>query len=81
MKSLVRRLAHSLKQMKDLNVIHADLKLENILLSPKASDKIDKVVLIDFGSSIILNEDSEGYENIQITTPEYMPPELLEFST
>jgi serine/threonine protein kinase len=56
--------------MNENNLIHSDLKPDNILIK----SKIDELKIIDFGSVFDFN--SKG--NVSMTTPEYMSPELLE---
>ena len=53
------------------NIVHRDLKLENIMINEKGFIKI-----IDFGISKEL--DPELYTNTVCGTAEYMAPELLE---
>ena len=52
------------------NIIHRDLKLENIILDDKKRIKI-----IDFGFGTITTNDD--YSNFFCGTPSYMPPEIV----
>lgn len=56
--------------------MHSDLKSENVLVDIDRKERIVKSVkIIDFGTSLTF----EHVEfDIELTTPEYMPPEVLE---
>lgn len=70
----VRQMLEALKYMHQLQVVHLDLKPENIVL---CSRKERKVKLIDFGLSIILQD---GVVVREITgTPEFVAPEIINF--
>ena len=65
----------TLKYFSDKQVVHADLKSENILISfDYEKQKLQEVKVIDFGSSFQF-EDLE--QSIRMTTPEYCAPEML----
>jgi serine/threonine protein kinase len=60
----------------DCEIIHRDLKLENILLSQESSgDPYPEIRLIDFGTARNLTKDYKHHE--LIGTPNYMAPEVL----
>jgi serine/threonine protein kinase len=57
--------------------VHCDLKSENILIEIDYNKKeITSVKVIDFGSSFYFNNIND---ELALTTPEYLPPEALEF--
>lgn len=57
--------------------MHSDLKSENVLVKVDYRRKsITQVKIIDFGSSF---DFSKINDKVEITTPEYLPPEILEF--
>ena len=57
--------------------MHSDLKSENVLVKVAYRRKsITQVKIIDFGSSF---DFSKINDKVEITTPEYLPPEILEF--
>jgi len=62
--------------MHSINIIHRDLKLENILIH-KQNSKIDKVKIIDLGLGTKIFGETSGF----FGTPNYMPPEVFQKST
>ena len=59
------------------DLVHCDFKSENILISFDFRKKIvSSVKIIDFGSSF---DFSKVNQDVEITTPEYLPPEILDF--
>lgn len=54
-------------------VVHADLKPDNILVEFEG-ERIKAIKLIDFGSAFVFNQDSK----ITASTPEYLAPEVLQ---
>ena len=60
----------SLLYMKKMNVIHCDLKPENIMLKSKSKSQIK---VIDFGSACLIHEDTFSY----IQSLYYRAPEVI----
>ena len=56
-------------------MVHSDLKPENIMLIQDDDNNLD-FKIIDLGSSFSFNKTTES---IELTTPEYLPPDILEF--
>lgn len=70
-KNLGTQLVQIVYQMHNHNVVHRDLKLENVL-----QDTEGNIVLIDFGLAV------ESSQSVQASgTPGYYPPEILEAET
>ena len=57
-----------------LDIVHADLKPDNILVDFDG-EKIKDLKLIDFGSAFIYSEAT----SVSMSTPEYLSPEVLKF--
>jgi serine/threonine protein kinase len=56
--------------------VHSDIKPDNILIKYNTKNKnFENIKIIDFGSSYEHNESMKVCE----ITPEYMPPEILEY--
>lgn len=66
--SIIKQLSNQLLLLKNNNIIHNDIKLDNIIININNLN----VTLIDFGSSNIINKE-ENYN----TTLVYSPPEFL----
>ncbi|CAC5405047.1 DYRK2_3_4 [Mytilus coruscus] len=71
------RLLTILGFLQQQNVIHADLKPDNILLKKK--DDLGSLKVIDFGNAIhhIHKEVSLYYEDFEVQTPLYRAPEVI----
>jgi dual specificity tyrosine-phosphorylation-regulated kinase 2/3/4 len=69
----LRELLETINVLSSLNIVHSDLKPDNILVS---EDEFESIKLIDFGSAYHFL----GNGSINTATPEYMPPESLEKS-
>jgi NIMA (never in mitosis gene a)-related kinase len=67
------QLCLGIKYLHDNKIIHRDLKPANILLDNKI--RPTKVIIIDFGASIILNKNNCDFTNTIIGTPYFMCPE------
>jgi len=65
--NIFKRICRTVETFHQAGLAHLDLKLENILLHHR------KPIIIDFGSSWIVNEEEHKYTG----TEDYMPPELL----
>lgn len=75
LKFLITEIAKALYLINSHNIVHSDLKTENILvkLAKKEQDSdtlIKSVKLIDFGSSFLFT----NLKQFSMATPEYMPP-------
>ncbi|KAJ6474161.1 kinase-like domain-containing protein [Mycena sanguinolenta] len=67
---LVHGVASGLKHLHDKDIVHGDLKLQNILI-----DKRGVACICDFGVSKIINPD--GFTTWSVETLTYIAPELL----
>ncbi|KAI6654576.1 Phosphorylase b kinase gamma catalytic chain, skeletal muscle/heart isoform [Oopsacas minuta] len=69
-KDILRQILTAIKSIHSQNIVHRDIKLENIFVSPKCSVK-----LLDFGLSETISDD------ISLTelsgTPSYIAPEMI----
>lgn len=75
-KFFVRSVLEALSYLQRLRVVHTDLKSENIMISFNArKNEVLSVKLIDFGTSMPFEAVND---RLSITTPEYLPPEVLE---
>ena len=57
------------------NIVHRDIKPENILLNE--TKDFEKIKLIDFGTSIELQENGGNKKLGYVGTPNYMAPEVV----
>lgn len=77
---LVAEVCKALFLINSHNIVHSDLKTENILLRVRREESsrgpfIRGVKLIDFGSSFLFT----NLKQFSMATPEYMPPEILNY--
>lgn len=72
LKEILRKLLEALDLLQHRNIIHADLKPDNILVEYNGNE-ITSLKLIDFGSAFFFNQPF----GIRMSTPEYLPPECL----
>jgi len=70
---LLSQLISALCVLANLNIVHSDIKPDNILIEEDESGRL-KGRFIDLGSAFTFNSS----ENLSLATPEYMPPEALE---
>jgi serine/threonine protein kinase len=74
---MIKCILNVLSLLKIVLWVHCDLKSENILIEIDYNKKeITSVKVIDFGSSFYFNNIND---ELGLTTPEYLPPEALEF--
>ncbi|KPI92140.1 Serine/threonine-protein kinase D1 [Papilio xuthus] len=72
-KFLVAQILVALKHLHEKNIVHCDLKPENVLLS--SDDEFPQVKLCDFGFARIIGEKS--FRRSVVGTPAYLAPEVL----
>lgn len=77
LKRYIQQMAQTLHLLSDLNIVHCDLKPDNILLTKSSEFDHEKlqIKLIDFGSAFSPSEPG----SFGMATPEYMPPEVLSY--
>ncbi|XP_050438733.1 serine/threonine-protein kinase D1 isoform X2 [Adelges cooleyi] len=73
-KFLITQILVALKHLHSKNIVHCDLKPENVLLSSN-SDDFPQVKLCDFGFARIIGEKS--FRRSVVGTPAYLAPEVL----
>jgi dual specificity tyrosine-phosphorylation-regulated kinase 2/3/4 len=73
LKSFIKELLQVVQFLSSMNIVHSDLKPDNILVN---TDKYLGIKVIDFGSAY----NYRGNGSISTVTPEYMPPEALEIA-
>jgi len=73
-KFIFRQILEGIQHLHKLNIIHRDIKLENILLKDKTSDVIK---ITDFGMSRIISR--VNLATTQCGTMEYTAPEVFKF--
>lgn len=72
-KFLVAQILAALKHLHEKNIVHCDLKPENVLLS--SDEELPQVKLCDFGFARIIGEKS--FRRSVVGTPAYLAPEVL----
>jgi len=71
---IARQIASGLARAHQMEVIHRDLKPDNVLLIPR-DDRRDQVKLLDFGIAKLLDQPSLTLSNKVFGTPGYIAPE------
>ncbi|XP_024141734.1 serine/threonine-protein kinase pim-1 [Oryzias melastigma] len=72
-KIIMKQLIKTAIDLKDKNIFHRDIKIENILI--ETSSDVPRARLIDFGVSCVTTERSRY--RVFTGTPNHVPPELL----
>lgn len=75
LEKLVIEICKPLALLSDCEVVHSDLKTENILIRHDEDFNFTEVKLIDYGSSF----EFKNISQFSMATPEYMPPEILNY--
>jgi serine/threonine protein kinase len=73
MKSILVNILSTIKECHSRNVIHRDIKPQNIILSPRDL----KPKLIDFGLALMTTTEMEPYNYYKCGTVNYTAPEVL----
>lgn len=73
---VAKTVAHSVKILHDLDIVHGDLKPDNILIKETALGYSGK--LIDFDDSYFTGKPPKDRESV-VGTPEYYSPEVAEY--
>ncbi|XP_071830684.1 serine/threonine-protein kinase 33-like [Apostichopus japonicus] len=80
-KAVIKRLAKAVSYLHKNDIVHRDIKLENILLSTNPSNPEDKlnIKLTDFGLSVVKGGvGSDSMIQSMCGTPMYMAPEVID---
>lgn len=73
---VIKRVAQALDVFQQFNLVHSDLKTDNILIELDSQNtQLLDVKIVDFGSSFKYQVDM----NLSAATPEYLPPEVLKY--
>ncbi|XP_023315509.1 uncharacterized protein LOC106652366 isoform X1 [Trichogramma pretiosum] len=70
----MRQICDGVKYMHENNIVHLDLKPENIMCHTRTSHRIK---LIDFGLAQILKPGEDT--RVHLGTPEFIPPEIINY--
>jgi len=73
LKNMLRQLLSALQVLADHNIVHSDIKPDNILIEQDEAGRL-RARFIDLGSAFGFGSS----ESFAVATPEYMPPEALE---
>ena len=73
---IAEQIASALQAAHNANIVHRDLKSDNIFLTDK-DDALDHVKVLDFGVSRFLETAEERTRAMVVGTPEFMSPEQI----
>ena len=73
---VLRQYFSALRYIHDLNILHCDIKEDNVLVDP---EKGFKVSLIDFGLSVVIGTPKQMMLTSMMYTEDYKPPEIRNF--
>lgn len=77
--TVIKQLAHAVAYLHDSDIVHRDLKLENILLSQPVGNELLNIKLTDFGLSYVRGGvGSDSMMQSVCGTPIYMAPEVID---
>jgi len=77
--TVINQLAHAVAYLHDSDIVHRDLKLENILLSQPIGNELLNIKLTDFGLSYVRGGvGSDSMMQSVCGTPIYMAPEVID---
>lgn len=77
--TVINQLAHAVAYLHDCDIVHRDLKLENILLSQPVGNELLNIKLTDFGLSFVKGGvGSDSMMQSVCGTPIYMAPEVID---
>ncbi|XP_020909872.1 serine/threonine-protein kinase 33 [Exaiptasia diaphana] len=77
--TVIKQLASAVAYLHDLDIVHRDLKLENILLSHPVGNELLNIKITDFGLSIVKGGvGSDSMMQSVCGTPIYMAPEVID---
>ena len=79
-KRIFKKIVDGVDHCHGKGVIHHDLKLDNILVSVDARNRIENVKLTDFGLHRMTTDQLVGGVNVKGTI-QYLAPEMLKFGT
>lgn len=74
LKDFIRKMAFVFSSLAKLQIVHADIKPDNILVDFDGT-KLHDLKLIDFGSSFVFSAPT----SVSASTPEYLAPEVLDY--
>jgi len=72
---VIKQVLEGIAYLHDNNIVHRDIKAENIMFRTKAEDS--EIVIADFGLSRFINSDSDRMLQTVCGTQGYMAPEII----
>mmetsp|Transcript_61689 Transcript_61689/g.133653 ORF Transcript_61689/g.133653 Transcript_61689/m.133653 type:complete len:366 (-) Transcript_61689:169-1266(-) len=68
----------AMKYMHEKNVLHRDIKTQNIFLAKKVGGVLGCLKIADFGIAKVLGEGSHAFARTVVGTPYYLSPEIIQ---